>query len=140
FLARVYQAQAECADERDDRAAYAQWMYKMYTEFPQLVPYTGLRMPMQLHVTGEGGAVVSRLKDCNINWVNDPSAPQVYVSVLRNGKNSRVTYSVRTATNIIVPETSFGFDGTSPLAENEGVNLAYRLFKIGETPVSKTET
>jgi len=81
---------------------------------------------------------VERLKSTNIKWVNDPAAPQVYVSVRNNGKKSRVTYSVRDSRdNYIVPEQFFGFDATSPLAENEGVNLAYRLFKIGETPLEK---
>ncbi len=139
FLARVYQAQAECADERDDKAAYVNWMYKMYAEFPQLVPYTGLRMNMQLHVNGNGGAVVERLKQTNINWVNDPAAPRVYITVTDKGKKSQVRYSVRDARgNYIVPEETFGFDSTSPLAAtNTGINLAYRLFRIGETPLEK---
>jgi hypothetical protein len=137
FLARVYQAQAECAEEREDNAAYAQWMYRLYNEFPQLVPYTGLQMPMQLHINGDGGEVVKRLKDCNIKWVTDPAAPQVYVTVTSNGKKSKVTYSVRTANKIIVPETSFGYDGTTPGYENQGINLAYRLFKIGESPAEE---
>lgn len=137
FLARVYQAQAECAEEREDNAAYAQWMYRLYNEFPQLVPYTGLQMHMQLHVNGNDGEVVKRLKDCNIKWVNDPAAPQVYVTVTPNGKKSKVTYSVRTANNVIVPETSYGYDATSPLVADAGINLAYRLFKIGESPVGE---
>ena len=80
---------------------------------------------------------VKRLKDCNIKWVNDPAAPQVYVTVTPNGKKSKVTYSVRTANNVIVPETSFGYDATSPLVADAGINLAYRLFKIGESPVGE---
>jgi len=134
FLARVYQAQAECAKEQDDENGYAVWMMKMYREYPQLIPYTGLKMNMQLNVNGDGGAVIKRLKDCNINWVAGTQAPRAFVTVTKNGKTGQVKYYVLDGQgNYLVPETSFGFENTEAAEANAGLNLAYRLFNIGES-------
>lgn len=140
FLARVYQAQAECAEERDDKTAYASWMYKMYVEYPQLVPYSGLRMNMQLHVNGTDEELVNRLKDCNINWVTDASAPRAYITITKTAKGNQVKYYVLdNKGNYIVPENSFGYTGRGEAISNAGINLAYRLFNIGETPMSDVQ-
>lgn len=138
FLARVYQAQAECAKERKDDKAYTLWMSRMYSEYPQLVPYTGLEMPMRLQVNGTGADItLNRLKDCNIKWVTDANAPIAYVTVLKGEKSNNIKYYVQDAGGkVIVPNNTMGaaFEGSG--AESAGVGLAYRLFNIGESPVS----
>lgn len=137
FLARVYQAQAECAEERDDDAAYATWMSRMYSEFPQLIPFSGMRMDMQLHVSGDGGNIISRLKDCNINWVNDPAVPQVFVSLTKVDKGYKVQYSVSDSKrNVVVKQNTFFTENSAVESGSAGVNLAYRLFNVGESAVS----
>lgn len=137
FLARVYQAQAECADEAGNKAGYISWMAKMYAEYPQLVPYSGETMPMQLIVNGDGGACIERLRACNINWVTDPAAPKAYVTITRNGKGYQAKYYVLDSKGqYIVPQNSFGYEATEL---NAGVNLAYRLFNIGESPMKEEQ-
>lgn len=138
FLARVYQAQAECAQERDDEQAYNSWMYKMYNEFPQLIPYTGLQMPMQVFVAGEGGDVLERFKECNIKWVKDPAAPKAFITFVQNGDEYRIKYVVTAANgNKIVSDNGFGAAVTGDGAATSGISLAYRLFNVGESRVSE---
>lgn len=131
FVARVFQAEAECAQERKDVSAYNDWVYRMYITYPQLVPFTGLQMNMRLHLNGDvDKAAAERLKDCNINWVTDVSipAPDVYITFIRNGNKKDIQYSVADKTgNIIVKTQSFAWQKP----EDAGTSLAYRIFNIG---------
>lgn len=135
FLARVYQAQAVCAEERKDMDAYNQWVYRAYITYPQLLPNAALKMNMRLHLAGQvNNETVSRLKDCNINWVNGGGTPAVeaYVTFLAAANNKkRIEYYVADPLgNIIVQKQSFAY--TKP--EQAGVQLAYKLFDIGGKP------
>ena len=109
----------------------------MYSEFPQLIPFSGMRMDMQLHVSGDGGNIISRLKDCNINWVNDPAVPQVFVSLTKVDKGYKVQYSVSDSKrNVVVKQNTFFTENSAVESGSAGVNLAYRLFNVGESAVS----
>ncbi|RYD55108.1 MAG: hypothetical protein EOP56_17205 [Sphingobacteriales bacterium] len=135
LLARVYQAQAECAEERKDKDAYNQWVYRAYITYPQLLPNTGLAMNMRLHVSGQSSEdIVQRLKDCNINWMSGGGAPAVdaYVNFLPGtGTKKRIEYYVvDPLTNTIVEKQSFAY--SKP--ELAGVQLAYKLFGVGGKP------
>jgi hypothetical protein len=130
FTARVCEAQAQCAKElktgtQDD------WLYRLYTVFPQLVPFTGVQMNMNLHISGEvDPAVEKRLRACNINWVTNRSipAPDAYVTFSHTGKNRDITYYVVDQTgHYIVRKQSFAWQKP----DEAGTQLAYRLFNIG---------
>lgn len=139
FIARVYQAQAECAEHDKDDKAYNTWVYRMYGTYPQLIPDAGLKMSMRLHISGQANEeVISRLKDCNINWVNNAAAPAVDVFVRFTGdaKKPRIEYSVQDDGKTIVETQSFGYEK----ADKAGTELAYRLFNIGDQPRAKEET
>jgi hypothetical protein len=131
FIARVYQAQAECARERKDIGAYNDWVYRMYVVYPQLLPYTGLKVNMNLHMTGAVDKVVAdRLNACNINWVTDASipTPDVYIAFVNNGNRKDIQYSVATKSGtVIVNKQTFAYQKP----EEAGVNLAYRIFSVG---------
>jgi hypothetical protein len=131
FVARLYQAEAECAKERNDYEAYNDWVYRMYLTFPQLLPYTGLQGNVSLHIIGQADTrVVERLKACNINWVTNSSipAPQAYISFTRNGNKKDIQYYVIDKTGErIVEKQSFAYQKP----EDAGTSLAYRLFNIG---------
>ncbi|MCW3121834.1 MAG: hypothetical protein JWQ38_1326 [Flavipsychrobacter sp.] len=131
FLARVYQAEAECAREQKNIAAQNDWLYRMYILYPQLVPYTGMPANMVLHISGDvDKAVEQRLRSCSINWVTNSSIPAVnaYVIFSRNGKRKDITYYVLDkAGNYIVNKQAFAWQK----AEETGTALAYRLFNIG---------
>lgn len=137
FIARVYQAQAECAKEREDEQAYNNWMYKMYEEYPQLIPYTGMQMPMQLFVNGDGAELIERLKECNIKWVTDSNAPKAFITITKGEKNHQIKYSVTAANGkIVVPQNAFNSSNTGDAAIRGGLALAYRLFYIGDAPAT----
>ena len=134
FLARVYQAQAMCAEELDDDAGNVKWLSEAYALYPQLIPFAPVEMPFNLYINGTGDDdVVERLKDCSIKWVDNPAAPTVYLTFLNDGKKKNVKYYVQDSQgNYIVTEQTLGYSN----AEAAGLNLAYRLFNIGETPVN----
>lgn len=131
FTARIYQAQAECADELGYTIARDTWLYRMYTLYPQLVPFTGMKPNMILHVKGDVNKdVEKRLHACNINWVNNAKfpAPEAFVIFTGTGKKKSITYYViDEGGNYIVEKQSFAWSK----AEETGKELAYRLFNIG---------
>lgn len=135
FVARIYQAQAECAKQREDESAYNSWMYRFYTSYPQLIPNTGLKMNMGLRILGQADKeVVNRLKDCNINWVSNSTAPEAYVRFTTAGNKKKITYYVMNkGGDYAVKEQSFNYTK----AEDAGVELAYRLFNIGSKQEEK---
>ncbi len=131
FTARIYQAEAECCKALNNDAAKNDWLYRLYTLYPQLVPYTGLTPNMGLHISGEvDKGVEDRLRACNISWVTNSSIPaaQAYVIFSHTGKNKDITYYVLDRQgNYIVPKQSFAWQK----ADETGTALAYRLFNIG---------
>jgi predicted Zn-dependent protease len=137
FVARIYQAQAECAKERDDNAAYAAWMNKFYSFYPQLIPNTGLKMNMNLHVLGSADKeVVDRLKGCNINFTNSSGAPEAYISFTGSNDKKKISYYVMNSRgSYIVKQQSFNYKK----ADEAGTELAYRLFNIGSKQEEKAK-
>lgn len=140
FLARIAQAQAKCAQENEDQAAFESWMTVLYDTYPQLVPYTGMQMKMNLHIAGQRDeTVVARLKDCNIDWVTDPSVPQAYIIFSGSGDKKKIDfYVVNRSGKYIVPRQSMPYQK----AEKAGTDIAYRLFNIGskaEEPETEAE-
>jgi len=131
FIARVYQAQAECAKAENNAAAQNDWLYRLYTIYPQLVPYTGMPMNMNLTLSGNvDKGVADKLKACNIHWVTNSSIPaaNAYVIFSGTGKKKNITYYVLDRSgNYIVPKQSFSWQKP----DEAGTSLAYRLFNIG---------
>lgn len=137
FIARVYQAQAECALERKDNLAYSNIVYKLYQFYPQLIPNSGLKMNMRLRVVGdEDSKVIERLKACNINWVDNSNvpAPEAYVSFSGTGNKKRIKYYVMDKSGeYALQEQSFAYSKPDVAA----VQLAYKLFNIGMKEAEK---
>lgn len=131
FIARLYQAEAECAKHAKDEAGEADWLYRMYLEYPQLIPFSGLQMPVNLHISGSVDKEVGkRLRGCNIKWVTNGSLPAVnaYVQFGQNGTKKNITcYVLDRNGNYVVPKQSFAWQK----AEEAGTAIAYRLFNIG---------
>ncbi|WP_123985354.1 hypothetical protein [Taibaiella soli] len=143
FIARVFEAEVTCNQELKNERAANEFMYRMYQEYPQLLPYTGFKPNMNLHVgpvnDKEDALVLDRLKKCNINWVTDRAiaAPDVYVNFYRKGKTKTIEYTVVDASgNTIVEKQSFSWQKP----DEAGVALAYRLFNIGGKSAEAEET
>jgi hypothetical protein len=131
FLARVYQAEAECAKELKNEGEKNDWLYRMYTIYPQLVPFIEMPMNMRLHLSGDVDKdVAERLKGYNINWVTNSSiaAPDVYaIFEKRNGKRNITFYVIDKAGNYIVQKQGFSWQKPEEAAKT----LAYRIFNVG---------
>jgi hypothetical protein len=129
FLARTYQSLAECADGLDNGAERDKWLYDLYRIYPQLIPFSAMKMPMQLQVVGAPDeAVVRRLKDCNIRFNAAGSVARAQLQFRTQGKIRLVDYSVIDGNgNYIVPKQTYSYTDVNVA----GVSLAYRLFGIG---------
>lgn len=137
FLARIYEELARCNDLEKKESERDGWLVKLYNYYPQLLPYCGMAMPMKLNVLGNANTeVVDRLKDCNINWVSSGNVPNAFIVFENKGKLKTITYYVMgTSGNYIVPRLSFSY--TKP--DEAGVQLAYKLFNIGELPTEQNK-
>jgi len=132
LIARVFEAQAQCAKKLEEEDACNAWMYRLYLTYPQLIPYSGLRMNMQLHLSGrEDPQVTARLKACNISWVTGAAvpAPHAYVIFSQDGDKKSITCYVLDADgSTIVPKQRFRWQQP----EEAAISLAYRLFRPGD--------
>ena len=138
FLARTYQALAEAADGQDSNGEKAEWLYRMYRTYPQLMPYCAMRMNMQLQLMGTPDEeALSRLKACNINWTDGAAnAPKAYLSFSKKGGLKTVEYYVMDNNgDYVVPRQSFSYKNSA----GGGVALAYRLFGVGGTAQQSEE-
>ena len=139
LVARTLQAQAECAKEKKNTNAYNDRMYRMYQFYPQLIPYTGLTMNMNLHIAGtEDKELTGRLRDCNINWKSNAAlAPQAYLIFSNAGGKKKVEYYVLDGSgNYIVQKHVLPYKNAGTAA----TQLAYRLFNIGGSVPAKPKT
>lgn len=138
FLARVYEALANCAAALKDHQAYDQAMYQFYSSFPQLVPFSDQRPNVRLLVQGSSDkGVISSLKKCNINWVGEGSrvpAPLITINFSVAGGKKMLDCRVTDADGkLIIQQENFTYTD----AEETGKALAYLIFKINTW---KTET
>lgn len=136
LLARVLQAQAECAKETNDETTKNERLYRFYQYYPQLVPYTGLKMNMRLHISGaEDKDFVNRLKSCNINWIDGGAtpAPEVHLVFKHVGNKKSVGYYVMdNAGRYMVKQQNMSYNKAE-----DAVKLAYRLFGVGDNNLGK---
>lgn len=128
FVARTYEALALCAKEKNNTKEYNESLNAFYVNFPQLLPYSDLKPNMRLSVLGApDNKVITRLKNCNINWVTEGAAPEVTLSFGVSGGKKSVTYYVMdNQGKEIVKRTNYVY--TNP--EEAGLALAYKIFKI----------
>ena len=136
FVARTYEALAECANERKNKNEYNESLYAFYTNFPQLLPYSELKANMRLVTLGSvDSKLIKSLKNCNINWVaGNVDAPEVTLNFSTSGTKKTVTYYVTVkGGKDIVKRQSY----TYTKSEEAGVQLAYKLFNIDTKAADK---
>lgn len=132
FLARLYEVMANTTDDDDTREEYIRWQNKFIEEFPQLVPFSGLRTRMKMTVAGNTdeitNKVIDNLKDCNIEWVETGNVPEGNISITKAGENYRVLFNVISGNGKTIVQ-----QGEMIFKKPEGVGeeLALRLFAKG---------
>jgi hypothetical protein len=129
FIARCFQALAECADKEKDIVAKDKWTYQMFKTYPQLVPFAGLKVNLNLKVSGSDQAVMKAFRNCNFTFDKAKAdAPTAQITFLKKGTKQLIRYSlVDKKGRAIVPEQSFVYRN----AEKAGIELAYRICGVG---------
>ncbi len=130
LIARTLEALAVCL-KGANTIAYNDRMAKLYKFYPQLIPFSGLKMNMQLLTQGKAPqSFLEKLKECNINWVNNATTKpaKVYLQFSAVGHKTKVTYQVfDTFGGTAVKEQTFLIK-----QPDDAIPFAYRLFNIGE--------
>jgi hypothetical protein len=133
FQARMYELLAQASDDKDGnkKGIYAN---SFLEKFPQLIPFSGIKMKMKLTVAGDmdeiSKDVLDDLKDCNIDWAenNETNIAEVNILFKKKGKNYQVFFNVKSGNGLnIVPEGQMIFKE----AKGTGKELALRLFGKG---------
>jgi hypothetical protein len=134
FLARLYESLANAYSYDGEKDKYQDMVYNFFEEYPQLVPFSGFKMKINLSASPVDNAtekkVISELKNCNVNWTDEPGNYTLNASI-RFGtyKNKyEADYSLTDADGkIIVPLQKIYFKN----ADGVGKELALRLFGVG---------
>ncbi|HWB24531.1 MAG TPA: hypothetical protein VG738_03580 [Chitinophagaceae bacterium] len=134
FIARLYEALAKTYDDNGNKDKLLQYRNQLFDEYPQLVPFSGLKMEMKLNVSGDDDnvthEVVSDLKGCNIKWLDDAGAynPTASVSFNKRGDKYEAIITVTSPSGqVIVNNGRILFKS----ADGVGGEIALRLFGKG---------
>ena len=132
FLGRLYEGLGK-AFRKDDDGAYHSYCNSLIEEYPQLVPFSGLSVPMQLSVSGEENEttndVIDDLKHCNIQFSNDNrNAPAASISFLKKGDTYEALINVTSETG---KKIVFNQKLIFKKANGVGAEIALRLFGKG---------
>lgn len=133
FLARLYEGLAYNYNESGEKDKYTNMLGYFYKEYPQLVPFSGLRMKVKLNITGLDDNVTSKvkneLKDCNIKWVDVPDNSTIIANINFEKKKDKyqATYFVQdTGDKTLIPNNKIIFKD----AKGVGKELALRIFGV----------
>ena len=131
LIARVHEGLSKAYIEKDDMKAADRHLMAFYNHFPQLLPYSDLKMKFNLKIgnknlTSEQEDVIESLKECNIEWVeNDPKWPTLKVNLTKKEKNQTISYQV-----IVDTETKFEGTFDSESIKSPGQMIAFKAFGI----------
>jgi hypothetical protein len=136
FVARLYETLAGIYDDNGDKTKYKLFANSLLEEYPQLLPYAGIKIDMQLNVYGTDDEttkdVIGSLKGCNINFVNGGEsgvrAAKASLTFNKKGTAYEVFISVKAPNGkVIVDNQRMIFKK----AQGVGEELALRLFGTG---------
>lgn len=136
LLVRVYEAMATCS-EKTGNADTQPWLVRCYSTYPQLLPFSGLQMPMILKSDARTEAqirVVKQLQEANIQWVNQSTAliPTVRVRFAFRGKTPVAQLQVKMNGKVVVPLTEIAYENEVKAARE----ICLRAFGISAMPDS----
>nr|WP_321233894.1 hypothetical protein [uncultured Psychroserpens sp.] len=131
LIARIHEGLSKAYDEKDNTTSANDQLLAFYMNFPQLLPYSDLKMKFNLEVvnktlTSGEEDIIEDLKDCNIEWVeNDFNWPTLKINITEKEKKQVIVYQVEVAN-----ETKFEGRLDTENIENPGQILAFRAFGI----------
>jgi len=140
FLGRLYQSLATAYSDKDQKQKAADYINSVMEEFPQLIPFSGVKPSVHLIANGADDEmtkqVVEDLKNCNINWSDATSTgtSEAVVNFRKKGIKYEVTISMNSANGkSIVKNERFLF----MKREGAGSEIAMRMF--GSSGASELE-
>lgn len=132
LLARVYESLSICKQELEGKQSNQFETAKLYAIYPQLIPYSGIRLSMRLHTNDRDDLqhkIISTLKQTNIEWSNDTDKliPDVYLNFTVKEKIPLIEYHVNlNGIPIVAPHTI-----SYKKADEAARELSYAIFNIG---------
>ncbi len=131
LLARVDEAMITCNIERKRSNENETLMRHLLTTYPQLLPFSGIEVPMRLHSNEKSDTerkIIASLKSANIHWVTDLSVPaaDVYVQFAQKGNISTIQYRTVWGSDVIA-----GPDEISYTDPSVAKLLPLYIFNIG---------
>lgn len=132
FLGRIAETLTRQYDKEGEKDNYNKMISYYFSEYPQLMPFSGIKIKMKLNITGSSDEVTKKIKnelqDCNVSWVDD--GDYVATANINFGKKKdkyEVYYSVQNTTGkTIVPSHRILFK----YPKGVGKELALRLFGV----------
>ncbi|MBA2250263.1 MAG: hypothetical protein H0W12_08730 [Chitinophagaceae bacterium] len=131
FLGRLYEGLAKNYDNDGDDQKLNTMLFYLHHDYPQLIPYSGLKMKVKLTAAGlvddQVNIVRSELSDCNIAWVSEGGPYTLLADITFEKKKDKyeVIYSARyNSGEIAIPSQHILFKK----GKGVGKELAMRLF------------
>lgn len=131
LIARINEGLSKAYTEKDNNILADENLLAFYINFPQLVPYSDLKMKFNLEVvnkvlTPEQEDIIEDLKDCNIEWIeNDLNWPTLIVKITKKEKDHSIGYQVELGN-----DTMFEGDLDIIDLDHPGQLIAFKAFGI----------
>lgn len=132
FLGRLYEAASRVYTGEENK--YTRMFYNnlLLENYPQLIPFSGIKMNMKLQTTGFKDAtvtsIISDLQNININWINNGEAPSLTLFFEKKGDRYQAAITVSSENNNpIVDNSKLVFSSSKNVAKE----IALRIFGKG---------
>jgi hypothetical protein len=132
FIARTYEAFAQCYKELDKNIEMQTAILNEFATYPQLVPYSNIEFPIQLKInatTIDEKACKKLLEKSKLNITNSKTntIPQVQISFSKKGANKIMHYSTTLNGKEIYPASFFAYTSI----EEATNKVLFYIFNIG---------
>lgn len=131
LVARIHEAMSTAYAEKDNKSKADKHLLEFYKNFPQLIPYSDLKMKFVLEVANstlneEQKKIIEEVKNCEVDWIaSDTKWPTLKISFSEKDKKPLLNYQV-----VLQGETTF--EGSLEINEvdNPGQLATFKAFGI----------
>jgi len=131
FQARIAETLAKQYEDEGEKAKYNHIISFYLRKYPQLIPFSGIKIKMKLNITGLNNDVtnniIKELKSCNVTLKEEGYEALANIAFGKNKDKYEIIYSLQNAAGrLIVPDQRILFKKEKGL----GKELALRLFGV----------
>ncbi len=133
LLARTKESLIRCELAMNDEYNSDQEMIELYLLYPQLIPHSGLSMPVYLQSNArskEEQELIEKLKSYQLSFKNSGSGPVLKVNIVfgKKEKIPTITLSASIGDQVLVSPFEFSYQNA-----NEAIRImAYGMFNAGQ--------